>query len=171
MVVCALAMSLATLLGAGQLLIIQAGVQSILVTTLSPDLGYGVNRWLDAVIGCSVALLVATIAPSHPLRKPVQVAARVLTDLAEALTAAASALRDRDSEAAEAVLKRAQAGDEGLAAFDAAAAEGVAVVRQFPVSPGSAAGGDGARRSVRAAGTRQPEPEGPRQASHRCGVA
>jgi hypothetical protein len=44
MVVCALAMSLATLLGAGQLLIIQAGVQSILVTTLSPDLGYGVNR-------------------------------------------------------------------------------------------------------------------------------
>ena len=28
------------------------------------------SRWLDAVIGCALALLVATIAPSAPLRKP-----------------------------------------------------------------------------------------------------
>jgi uncharacterized membrane protein YgaE (UPF0421/DUF939 family) len=75
--VCAIAMSLATLVGARQLMIIQAGVQSIIVTTLSPNLGYGVNRWLDAVIGCAIALLIATIAPSTPLRKPGQVAARM----------------------------------------------------------------------------------------------
>ena len=70
MAVCAIAMSLASPFGAGQLMIIQAGVQSITVTALSPDLGYSVNRWLDAVIGCAIALLIATIAPQTPLRKP-----------------------------------------------------------------------------------------------------
>ena len=48
MVVCAIAMSLATLLGAGQVMIIQSGVQSIVVTVLGSNLGYGVSRWLDA---------------------------------------------------------------------------------------------------------------------------
>jgi len=66
MVVCAIAMSLATLLGAGQLMMTQAGVQSILVTVLSPNPGQVVNRWLDAVIGCTLALVVATVAPSGP---------------------------------------------------------------------------------------------------------
>jgi uncharacterized membrane protein YgaE (UPF0421/DUF939 family) len=41
MVVCAIAMSLATLLGVGQLMMTQAGVQSILVTVLSPNPGQG----------------------------------------------------------------------------------------------------------------------------------
>ena len=75
-------MSLATLLGAGQLMIIQAGVQSIVVTVLSSNLGYGVNRWLDAVVGCALALVVATIAPGSPLRKPGSVAAEVLREMA-----------------------------------------------------------------------------------------
>jgi hypothetical protein len=33
----------------------QAGVQSILVTVLSPNPGQAVNRWLDAAIGCALA--------------------------------------------------------------------------------------------------------------------
>jgi uncharacterized membrane protein YgaE (UPF0421/DUF939 family) len=132
MAVCAIAMSLATLLGAGQLMTIQAGVQSIIVTALSPDLGYGVNRWLDAVIGCALALLIATIAPSTPLRKPGQVAARVLNETADVLVAASSALRNQDGEAADVVLERARAGAQGLTALDEAAAEGLAVVRHSP---------------------------------------
>ena len=43
MLVTAIAMSLATLLGAGQLMMTQAGVQSIIVTALAPNLGYGVE--------------------------------------------------------------------------------------------------------------------------------
>jgi len=132
MVVCALAMSLASLLGAGQLMIIQSGVQSIVVTVLASDLGYGVNRWLDAVIGCGLALAVATIAPGSPLRKPEVVAARVLTETGRALHAAAAALRTLDSEAADAVLTQARAGEESLAQLDQATTEGLAVVRASP---------------------------------------
>ena len=136
MVVCALAMSLASLLGAGQLMIIQSGVQSIVVTVLASDLGYGVNRWLDAVIGCALALAVATIAPSSPLRKPEVVAARVLTETGRALAAAAEALRTRDSSAADAVLTQARAGEESLAELDRATTEGLAVVRASPFRRG-----------------------------------
>jgi uncharacterized membrane protein YgaE (UPF0421/DUF939 family) len=132
MVVCAIAMSLATLLGAGQLMMTQAGVQSILVTVLTPNPGQAVNRWLDAVIGCTLALLVATVAPSAPIRKPGEVAARVVAEMATTLDAAAAALAANDEDAAHAVLDRARAGEKDLAAFDQAAAEGVAVVRHSP---------------------------------------
>lgn len=131
-VVCALAMSVATLLGAGQLMIIQSGVQAIVVTSLAGNVDYGVNRWLDALIGCVLALLVATIAPSSPLRKPGAVAASVLNEMASALHAAVAALRTNDSAAADAVLEQARAGERGLTALDQAATEGLAVVRQSP---------------------------------------
>ena len=132
MVVCAIAMSLATLLGAGQLMMTQAGVQSILVTVLSPNPGQAVNRWLDAVIGCALALVVATVAPSGPLRKPGEAAARVVAEMAATLDAAAAALAANDEDATDAVLDRARAGEKNLADFDQAAAEGVAVVRHSP---------------------------------------
>lgn len=131
-VVCALAMSVATLLGAGQLMIIQSGVQAIVVTSLASGLDYGVNRWLDAAVGCALALLVATIAPSSPLRKPGSVAANVLSEMGDALRGAAGALRRNDSKAAEAVLEQARAGERGLTALDQASAEGLAVVRHSP---------------------------------------
>ncbi|HET9779080.1 MAG TPA: FUSC family protein [Propionibacteriaceae bacterium] len=130
--VCALAMSLATLLGAGSLMTTQAGAQSIAVVVLAPSLGYGVHRWLDAVIGCALALLVATVAPNGPLRKPGEVAAKVVAGMAETLDAAAQALAANDEAAASAVLDRAQAAEKDLVAFDQAAAEGVAVARQSP---------------------------------------
>jgi len=132
MVVCAIAMSLATVLGAGQLLMIQAGVQSILVILLSPSVGYGLNRWLDAVVGCTLALLVATVAPSGPLRKPGVVAAKVVFEMATTLDAAAAALAADDEDAAGAVLDQARAVEKSLEAFDQAAAEGLAVIRHSP---------------------------------------
>jgi uncharacterized membrane protein YgaE (UPF0421/DUF939 family) len=132
-VVCALSMSLATLVGAGPLMTIQAGVQSIVITAIAPPgVGFGVNRWLDAAIGCALALLVATIAPSSPLRKPGEVAANVLNEMGETLGLAVAALRADDAEAAGQVLERARAGEVSLAALEEAAAEGVAVVRQSP---------------------------------------
>jgi uncharacterized membrane protein YgaE (UPF0421/DUF939 family) len=132
MVVCALAMSLATLLGAGQLMMTQAGVQAILVTVLSPNPGQAVNRWLDAVIGCTLALVVATVAPSGPIRKPGEMASRVVAEMAATLDAAAAALAANDEDAADAVLDRARAGEQDLADFDQAAAEGLAIVRHSP---------------------------------------
>src|SRR5215208_6420101 len=92
MLIVAIATSLATLLGAGPLIMSQAGVQSIAVTVLAPNFGYGFNRWIDAVIGCVLALLVATVAPSGPLRRPTEAAAKVVSGMAETLDAAADAL-------------------------------------------------------------------------------
>lgn len=132
MLVCMIAMSLATLLGAGQLMIIQAGVQAIIVITLTPLPGQGVNRWLDAVTGCAIALVVATIAPSAPLRRPRLVAAAILQELAATLEAAGRALREGDSEAADQVLAQARAGEAALDELSEASREGLGVVRHSP---------------------------------------
>jgi uncharacterized membrane protein YgaE (UPF0421/DUF939 family) len=130
--VSAIAMSLATLVGAGPLMTTQAGAQSIAVLVMAPSPVYGFERWLDAVIGCTLALLVATVAPSGPLRKPAVVASKVVAGMAETLDAAAAALASNDEDAASAALDRAQAAEKDLAAFDAAAAEGLEVVRHSP---------------------------------------
>lgn len=131
-VVIALAMSVATLLGAGQLMIIQSGVQSAIIVALAPTIGYAFDRWFDAVIGAAMALIVATIAPSAPLRKPRVIAAEVLDDMAATLAEASRAMRAGDSDAADAVLEHSRRTEEVLARFSAAAAEGLAVVRQSP---------------------------------------
>jgi len=129
MLVVAIAASLATLLGAGPVMMSQAGVQSIAVSVLAPNFGYGFNRWIDAVIGCALALLVATVAPSGPLRRPTEAAAKVVFGMAETLDAAADALAKNDERAATAVLDRAEAAEKDLAVFDAAAADGLEFVR------------------------------------------
>jgi hypothetical protein len=66
------------------------------------------ERWLDAVIGSTLALLVATVAPGGPLRKPGEVA-KVVAGIAETLEAAADALAAKDEHAASAVLDQVQA--------------------------------------------------------------
>lgn len=132
MIVAALAMSIASLLGAGQLMIIQACVQSAIVITLAPDPSQAFDRWLDAVIGAGLALVMATVAPSAPVRRPRVLAAQVLCDMAATLEAAAQALRAGDQEAADAVLEQARRGAAALRRFSDAAEEGLAVVRLSP---------------------------------------
>lgn len=134
--VCVVAMSIATLLGAGSLIIIQAGVQSIIVTTLLPDPSYALSRWLDAVVGIVLALLIATIAPSAPLRRPRILAAQVLEDISGTLRQVSTALRENDADAADDVLDRARATDEGLQDLREANAEGLGVVRHSPFRRG-----------------------------------
>jgi len=130
--VCAIAMSLATLVGAGPLITTQAGANSIAVLVMAPSPIYGFERWTDAVIGSTLALLVATVAPSGPLRKPGEVAAKVVAGMAATLEAAADALAAKDEHAASAVLDQVQATEKDLATFDVAAAEGLEVVRHSP---------------------------------------
>lgn len=135
-VVCIVAMSIATLVGAGNLIIIQAGVQAIIVITLLPAPDQGLNRWLDAVIGCVLAILVATIAPSAPVRRPRLLAAEFLQEMAATLHAADGALRANDEDAGDAVLERARSGEDKVAELDEAVAEGLAVVRHSPFRRG-----------------------------------
>ena len=130
--VCAIAMSLATLVGASPVITTTAGANSIAVLVMAPSPIYGVERWTDAVIGSALALLVATVAPSGPLRKPGEIAAKVVAGMADTLDAAADALSAKDEHGASTVLDRVQAAEKDMATFDAAAAEGLEVVRHSP---------------------------------------
>jgi Fusaric acid resistance protein-like len=87
-VIVALAMATAFLLDGGQLFVIQAAVQAIVVASFVPDPGEALNRWTDALIGGGVALVAATAAPAAPLRRPWEHAARVLRKEADLLRAA-----------------------------------------------------------------------------------
>ncbi|WP_328988741.1 FUSC family protein [Kribbella sp. NBC_01245] len=130
--VVALAMSLAVLLGAGGLMVTQAGIQAAMVTTLLPDPGAGFSRWLDAALGGAVALAAATIAPVAPIRRPRQQATEVLNELASILLETADSLAAHDGDAAKDALRRARASESLLDDLRSAAAEGVAVVRMSP---------------------------------------
>ena len=147
MIVVALAMSLASLVGAGQLMTIQAAVQSVIVTTLLPDPGQGFGRWLDAVVGCALALAVATIAPSAPLRKPGILAAQLLQEMAATLRAAATALRATDATPRTRCSSGPGPAKTQLKTLQDAADEGLAVVRHSPVPPPAARCGARVRAS------------------------
>ena len=68
--VVALAMAAALLLGAGTILVNQAAVSAILIATLTPPQnGISPSRFVDALIGGAVALLVGQVLfPRDPLR-------------------------------------------------------------------------------------------------------
>lgn len=131
--VVALSMTVAVLLDAGALIVTQAGVQAVIVTTLLPNANAGFNRWLDALVGGAVALVVATVAPATPLRRPRQQAGRVLVELADLLHEAARSARDGDVERASHTLDRARDTETAMADLRRAAAEGLDVTRSSPL--------------------------------------
>ncbi|SDE18105.1 FUSC family protein [Auraticoccus monumenti] len=131
-VVAGVAMSIATLLGARNLMIIQAGVQSTIVVTLLPAADQGVSRWLDAVVGCVLAVVVTTIAPSAPLIRPRVLVAEALQEVGRTLQAARTALASGDPALAEEALERARRSETQLSAIEEANREGMAVVRSSP---------------------------------------
>ena len=126
------AMSIAVLFGAGTMLVTQAGVQSIIVTTLVAQPGLALSRWLDAVVGGGVALLAATITHASPLRRPRAQAAVVVAELSAILTCTARALRQSDMDLATATLTRARSSEHALDELRDLSAEGIAVVRLSP---------------------------------------
>lgn len=126
------AMTIAVLFGAGTMLVTQAGVQSVIVTTLVVQQEYAVSRWVDAVVGGCVALLAATITPASPLRRPRAQAAVVVEELSSILTCTARALRQSDLDLAIATLTRARNSEHALDELRDLSAEGIAVVRLSP---------------------------------------
>jgi uncharacterized membrane protein YgaE (UPF0421/DUF939 family) len=131
-VVCVLSMSVAALLGAGLTLTMQAGVQSVIVTTLVAAPGQAFTRWLDAVIGGSVALLFTLVAPATPLRRPRQQAAVVVREVSSILSDTIRSVRDRDADLASSTLTRARESESMLDELRRLSAEGIAVVRLSP---------------------------------------
>jgi uncharacterized membrane protein YccC len=132
--VVALAMAAALMLGAGTILVNQAAVSAILVATLQPPTnGISPDRFLDALIGGVVALLVGQVLfPRDPLKAMANAAQPVVEDLARSLTVSARALREGDLQLAERALQMARAVDEDLLGFH----DAVTVAREtMPVLP------------------------------------
>jgi len=132
--VVALASLAALLLGAGTILVNQAAISAILVATLTPPSeGLSPDRFVDALIGGAVALVVGQVLfPRDPLRALARAAQPVAEDLALALRTCAQALAEGDEERARRALELARAVDEDLAAFF----DAVALAREtLPVLP------------------------------------
>ena len=117
--VVALATSAAIFLGSGQMLATQAAVSAALVATLQPPTdGISFARFLDALVGGGVALLInALVLPARPLDLMRRAAEPLLDELAAALEDVAVAVERRDRELAVASLERARAIDELGARF------------------------------------------------------
>ncbi len=126
------AMSVALLLDAGILLVMQSAVQSIVVTVLVPAPGQAFLRWFDAVIGGVVALVFAAVVPGAPLRRPRRQAGTVAARMAGLLRDAADSARTGDVEGAADVLSQARETDELIRELQDAADEGMSVIAASP---------------------------------------
>jgi uncharacterized membrane protein YgaE (UPF0421/DUF939 family) len=126
------AMTIASLVGAGLVLTIQAGVQAAIIVTLVAAPGQAFTRWLDAVIGGSVALVVSVLVPATGLQRPRQQAARVVEEISAILDETVEVIRTGDTARAARTLERARASESMLDELEKLTSEGVAVVRLSP---------------------------------------
>jgi uncharacterized membrane protein YgaE (UPF0421/DUF939 family) len=116
MLVVALAMGAALLLGGGTLLVSQAGVSAIFVATIERPHGLTPNRFIDALIGGAVALLVSQVLlPRDPVAAVRNAAHALAARLGLALRETAAALETGDVDRARAALEIARHADEQLA--------------------------------------------------------
>lgn len=131
--VVALAMAAAIFLGAGPLLVTEAGVTALLVITLDPSTaGPSPDRFLDALVGCCVALAVHSLLPVDPKTIVEQAARPIFADLTKALEEASGALAAGDPDRAEAALRRAREIDARVASLREALDAGYETARISP---------------------------------------
>jgi uncharacterized membrane protein YgaE (UPF0421/DUF939 family) len=134
-----LAMAAALLIGAGHLLATQAAVSAALVMVLEPPgAGLPAARFLDALVGGGVALVIAGLVfPADPMALVRRAAGPLLDDLAATIEDVARALRDADHEAAVAALERSRGMDAEEAELREALEAGRETARTAPPRRGS----------------------------------
>ena len=126
-IVVPLAMGAAVFLGTGQIFANQAAVSAVLVAVLPTAGGFSGARFVDALIGGGVALVVnSLLLPADPVKLVRRAAEPVLEALADALQAIAAAIEAHYEETAEAALLRARRLDE----LEAGLQEAVTVSRE-----------------------------------------
>src|SRR6478752_6577825 len=130
-----LAMSTALLLGSGLLLVSEAGVSAILMTTLAPSSApLFPSRPLEALAGVGAALVVSSLAfPPDPRLHVARASNAVLLELGIALEGIAAALERADPERAAAALAGARAVDGHVGRFGEALALARETARMAPV--------------------------------------
>ncbi len=114
-----LAMAGTILLGGGPLVVSQAAASAVLVATV-PTVGHAVvpTRFVDALVGGAVGLVVLAVVPHDPARVARREAAPLFAGLAATLEDVADALEALDLPAATAALERARTLDELVAHLD-----------------------------------------------------
>jgi len=110
------AMSVAVLLDAGRVFVLQAGLSAMIVVTVQPPgSGLAGQRFLEVLIGGLIALAVSSLVPADPRRALSATGAPVLDEFKETLRDLARALDDRDVTRARRALERARAIDAAAA--------------------------------------------------------
>lgn len=134
-VIVALAMAAAVWLGAGLLLLSEAGVSATLVVTVqSTTHGFPPARLLDVLVGGVVALVFSQLLfPVHPVKLVRTAAEAMVRELADILRALADVIRECDTDGAQAVLGRARRVSSAWARFEQALDSGGEAARFAPV--------------------------------------
>jgi uncharacterized membrane protein YgaE (UPF0421/DUF939 family) len=129
-----LAMAAAVFFGGGPLLVNQAAISALLVVVLQPpDAVFSPDRFLDALVGGSVALAVNYLFPINPERLVERAARPIFDELAAVLEDIAAALKNGDRELAERALSRARRiDDDQVKTFYEALAAGHETARLSP---------------------------------------
>jgi hypothetical protein len=133
-VIVALAMAAAVSLGAGLLLLSEAGVSATLVATVqSTTHGFPPTRLLDVLVGGTVALVFSQLLfPVHPVKLVRAAAEAMVRELADTLRAVAQSIRERDIGGAQAALERARRVSLAWSRFEQALDTGGEAVRFAP---------------------------------------
>src|ERR1700754_366416 len=102
-----LAVLIATAVGGGTSLVVQSASSAVLVATLTPSTGLPWTRFVDALVGGGIALLVMTVLlPLNPLSVVRRAADPALRALADDLHQLGAAMGARDLPGVEVVLDR-----------------------------------------------------------------
>jgi uncharacterized membrane protein YgaE (UPF0421/DUF939 family) len=130
----ALAMGVALLFRAGELVVSEAAVSAILLANFQTShAAFSADRVLEAVIGGVVALVVAALVlPPDPVRLVGEGAQEVLGRLAATLQELAAALSDADAERAGAALRSARSLDDQVEALEEALVTGIETASLAP---------------------------------------
>ena len=116
------AVLLARFIDRGDLLAIQAGVQAVVIVVLpASSSGGAVNRWLDAVVGGVVALVVSVLSPQDPRRRVRSLAGEGMREISSVLGALSSGLAGRSLVDIDEALLRGRASQPVLDQWRAAA--------------------------------------------------
>src|SRR3954454_9706437 len=130
-----LAMSVAVLLGGGEIVIGEAAVSALLLLALDPlsGAGFSPNRIFEALIGGTVAFVVgALLFPPDPLLHVGRAAQAVFSELGRSLERLAAALASGDPRGAEQALLQARAIDGLVDDLEIALANGRETARTAP---------------------------------------
>ena len=132
-VVVTLSLLVAVAVNGGGLAVSQAAVQACFVVALPRTPNSGFHRWQDALVGSTVALLVAALLPPDPWKEARRLRQRYLTELAAVLHDIAEAVRTGSSTAAAEALGRGRLLEPVLTRWEASLAAGHEAVRLSPL--------------------------------------